>query len=217
MSTLKPISRPAAGLGTESGAPSLAGEPSPEVRDLERTPQERRRIYVKLPLKLVLVIAIALGWAAFSFWLSLPWIDTLGQSITMPLAVAVIFGIAIIPGYLNANLIASLLIDRPPPLRFDLDFPAVTVVIACFNEEKTIEETLDYVARSRTTRASMRVLVADDGSTDRTVELARRRAAKDPRIAVFDFPHGGKAQHPDQGPAPRCGRRWSRPSTPTPC
>ena len=41
----------------------------------------------------------------------------------MPLAVAVIFGIAIIPGYLNANLIASLLIDRPPPLRFDLDFP----------------------------------------------------------------------------------------------
>ena len=63
----------------------------------------------------------------------------------MPLAIAVIFGIAIIPGYLNANLIASLLIDRPPPLRFDLVFPEVTVVIACFNEEKTIEETLDYV------------------------------------------------------------------------
>lgn len=30
----------------------------------------------------------------------------------------------------------------------------------------------------------MRILVADDGSTDRTAELARRRAAEDPRIAV---------------------------------
>jgi hypothetical protein len=92
-----------------------------------------------LHLKLLLVVAIGLAWAGFSLWLSLPWIDTLGESITMPLAIAVIFGIAIIPGYLNANLIASLLLDRPPPLRFDLAFPEATVVIACFNEEETIE------------------------------------------------------------------------------
>jgi poly-beta-1,6-N-acetyl-D-glucosamine synthase len=193
MTALKPISRPAPGPGGESGAPSLAGEPSLALRDLERTPQERHRLYVKLPLKLVLVIAIALSWAAFSFWLSLPWMETLGQSITMPLAVAVILGIAIVPGYLNANLIASLLIDRPPPLRFDLEFPAVTVAIACFNEEETIEETLDYIV-AQDYPAEVRILVADDGSGDRTVELARKRAAKDERIAVLSFPHGGKAR-----------------------
>jgi poly-beta-1,6-N-acetyl-D-glucosamine synthase len=181
-----------------SVTPVLADESAGELeglvqlKELERTPQERKQLYVALHLKLALVIAIAIAWAGFSLWLSLPWINTLGQSITMPLAIAVIFGIAIIPGYLNANLIASLLIDRPPPLRFDLDFPALTVVIACFNEEETIEETLDYVVKQEYP-GELRILVADDGSKDRTAELARKRRADDARITVLTVPHGGKA------------------------
>ena len=172
--------------------PAIEAAGHSPVKELKRTPRERKALYVALHLKLAMVVAIALAWAGFSFWLSIPWIDALGSSITMPLAVAVIFGIAIVPGYLNANLIASLLIDRPPPLRFDLDFPAITVVIACFNEEKTIEETLDYAVK-QDYPGDMRILVADDGSTDRTAKLARRRAAKDPRISVLTVPHGGKA------------------------
>jgi biofilm PGA synthesis N-glycosyltransferase PgaC len=194
MSALKKATRrtdaPAEEIDVSS---TLAREPALQVGELERNPAERRRIYLRLPWKLALVIAIALAWAGFSFWLSLPWIETLGESITTPLAVAVIFGIAIFPGYLNANLIASLLIDRPPPLRFDLVFPATTVVIACFNEEERIEETLDYVF-AQDYPGELRVLVADDGSADRTAELARGRAHGDPRIAVRSFPHGGKAQ-----------------------
>ncbi|HEX2708002.1 MAG TPA: hypothetical protein VHM66_08360, partial [Solirubrobacterales bacterium] len=89
MATLKPIPRPDGALRSQTGAPSLAAEPAAQVKELERTPRERRGIYVKLPLKLALVIVIALAWAGFSFWLSLPWIDTLGQSITLPVAVAV--------------------------------------------------------------------------------------------------------------------------------
>jgi biofilm PGA synthesis N-glycosyltransferase PgaC len=190
---LKADPRPTDPLYLESSAATRSvEEPSVHLKDLERTPQERRGAYIKLPMKLALAVATGLGWAGFSFWLSLPWIETLGQSITMPLAIAVIFGIAILPGYLNANLIASLLIDRPPPLRFNLDFPAVTFVIACFNEEKTIEETLDYVLEQDYS-GDMRILVADDGSTDRTAELARRRAAEDQRIAVAAFSHAGKA------------------------
>jgi poly-beta-1,6-N-acetyl-D-glucosamine synthase len=199
MAMLDRESRSAALPQLEPGAPVLADKPplelvsSPGVHDLERTPQERRRIYVALPFKLALVIGIALAWAGFSLWLSIPWIDALGSSIGMPLTLAVIFGIAIIPGYLNANLIASLLIDRPPPLRFDLEFPALTVVIACFNEEETIEETLDYVAKQEYP-GELRILVADDGSTDRTAELARQRATADRRISVVTLAHGGKAR-----------------------
>jgi len=171
----------------------LVKSDEPAVHELERTPSERRRLYVRLHLKLTLVIAISLAWAAFSTWLALPWIEELGSSITVPLAALVIGGIAIVPGYLNANLISSLLIDRPPPLRFDLEFPAVTVVVACFNEEATIEETLDYVG-AQEYPGELKVLVADDGSTDRTVEVARARAAVDPRIVVRRFSHGGKAR-----------------------
>lgn len=135
--------------------PVLTGEPAVQVRDLEKTPTERRRLYLGLHLKIFPVIAS-------------------------------------LPGYLNANLIASLLIDRPPPLRFDVAFPAVTVVIACFNEEDTVEETLDYIGR-QDYPGDVTVLVADDGSTDRTLEAAGRRAATDARITVLPLPHAGKA------------------------
>jgi poly-beta-1,6-N-acetyl-D-glucosamine synthase len=173
-------------------APVLAESESP-VGDRETSGSEGRRLYIGLRLKLLLVLAISVSWAGFSLWLSIPWIEALGESITVPLAIAVIFGIAIVPGYLNASLIASLLLDRPPPLRLDLAFPAITVVVACFNEEETISETLDYVAK-QDYPGELRVLVADDGSTDRTAELARRRAADDPRISVISVPHGGKAR-----------------------
>jgi len=148
--------------------------------------------YIPLRLKLLLVALVSLTWTGLSIWLALPWIADLGQSITLPGAILVIGGIAIIPGYLNAHLIGSLLFDRPPPLRFDLELPAITLMIACFNEERTIEETLDYVCAQR--YPDLSIIVADDGSTDRTAELARRRASLDWRISVLELPHGGKAK-----------------------
>ncbi len=98
-----------------SAIPVLAEEPELQagalasLRDLERSPSERRRLYVNLHLKLALVIAASLAWAGFSLWLSIPWIESLGQAITMPLAIAVIFGIALDPRLSQCNLIASLL------------------------------------------------------------------------------------------------------------
>jgi biofilm PGA synthesis N-glycosyltransferase PgaC len=166
--------------------------PALEVKDLERTSEERRRLYVGLRLKLLLVVGFAFGWAGLSIWLSIPWIDQLADAITLPAAIALIGGIAIVPGYLNANLVAAVLIDRPPPLRFDLSFPDITVVIACFNEEDSVVETIDYVLNTDYP-GEVRVLVADDGSTDRTADVAGRRAEGDPRVSVVTFAHGGKA------------------------
>ena len=158
----------------------------------EKLPEHHRRFYIPLKLKLVLVALCSLAWVGFSLWLAIPWIQELGQSITVPIAAALIAGIAIIPGYLNAHLISSLLIDKAPPLRFDVDFPAITLIVACFNEEEVIEETLDYCA-TQDYPGELRIMVADDGSTDRTVELATLCAEQDERISVRSFPHGGKA------------------------
>jgi glycosyltransferase involved in cell wall biosynthesis len=41
------------------------------------------------------------------------------------------------------------------------------------------------------------VIVASDGSADRTVELARARAATDPRVRVLDLPRQGKVRAQD--------------------
>src|SRR3954463_10470848 len=146
----------------------------------EKLPEHHRRFYIPLKLKLVLVALCSLTWVGFSLWLAIPWIVELGPSTPVPLAAALIAGIAIIPGYLNAHLISSLLIDKAPPLRFDVDFPAITLIVACFNEEAVIEETLDYATR-QDYPGEFHILVADDGSTARPVEIASRYAEHDER------------------------------------
>src|SRR3954465_4791538 len=146
----------------------------------EKLPDHNRRFYIPLRAKLVLVALFSLAWVGFSLWLAIPWIEDLGKSITVPVAAALIAGIAIIPGYLNAHLISSLLIDKAPPLRFDLDFPAITLVVAAFNGADCIEETLDYAALQGYP-GEFHILVADDASTDNTLELAELCAELDPR------------------------------------
>src|SRR5512138_1086114 len=62
----------------------------------EKLPEHRRRFYIPLKLKLLFVALCSLGWVGFSLWLAIPWIQDLGQSITVPVAAALIAGIAII-------------------------------------------------------------------------------------------------------------------------
>jgi biofilm PGA synthesis N-glycosyltransferase PgaC len=132
-------------------------------------------------------------WVCFSLWLSRSWITTLGHDITVPLAVLVIAGIALIPGYLNIQLISSILIDRPPTLRFHRHFPAITLMIAAYNEEDAIAETLDYVLRTEYP-GEFEIVVADDGSTDRTREIVAEYQNRHASIRLVAAPHGGKAK-----------------------
>ena len=67
----------------------------------EKLPEHHRRFYIPLKLKLVFVALCSLRLGRLLLWLAIPWIDELGQSITVPLAAALIAGIAIIPGYLE--------------------------------------------------------------------------------------------------------------------
>ncbi len=132
-------------------------------------------------------------WFCFSLWLSQSWITTLGHDITVPLAVLVIAGIALIPGYLNIQLISSILIDRPPTLRFHRHFPAITLMIAAYNEEDAIAETLDYVLRTEYP-GEFEIVVADDGSTDRTREIVAEYEKRHASVRLVSASHGGKAK-----------------------
>src|SRR4051794_6976758 len=90
-------------------------------------------------------------------------------------------------GYPVAVACVARVWGRPirPGGRFD---GSASVVVAAYNEESTIGRRLDELAGL--VAASGRdgeVIVVSDGSTDRTAEIARTRAAGDPRIRVVEL------------------------------
>ncbi len=71
-------------------------------------------------------------------------------------------------------------------------FPFVTVGMPCLNEESYIEPCIRCVQSQDYPADRMEILVADGGSTDRTLEIIERLAAEDPRIRVI--PNPGRVQ-----------------------
>lgn len=66
--------------------------------------------------------------------------------------------------------------------------PQVSIVVALLDQQATIEE---LVRRARDTLAAsgrpFEIILVDDGSHDRTVEIVRRLEAADDRVRVFEF------------------------------
>jgi len=79
--------------------------------------------------------------------------------------------------------------------------PVISVVIAAFNSEKTIQETVESVLNQ--TFSDFELIVIDDGSTDSTLEVLSR--IKDPRLKVFSYPNAGVAASRNRGIARASG------------
>ncbi|HEU5453636.1 MAG TPA: glycosyltransferase [Terriglobales bacterium] len=75
--------------------------------------------------------------------------------------------------------------------RRDLYQPDVAVLIPAYNEEKVIVRTIEAVLASDYPK--LRVIVVDDGSKDRTLELAQQAYGSDPRVTILTHENGGKA------------------------
>ncbi|HLG14434.1 MAG TPA: glycosyltransferase family 2 protein [Blastocatellia bacterium] len=71
--------------------------------------------------------------------------------------------------------------------------PTVSVVIACHDEARNIEDRIKNLTASDYPKDRLEVIIVSDGSTDETVELARRNASD--RVRVFAYPdQRGKAE-----------------------
>jgi len=76
--------------------------------------------------------------------------------------------------------------------------PLVSVLMTSYNREKYIAEAIESVIAS--TYQNWELIIVDDQSKDRTVEIARQYESKDPRINVYineknlgDYPNRNKA------------------------
>jgi cellulose synthase/poly-beta-1,6-N-acetylglucosamine synthase-like glycosyltransferase len=80
---------------------------------------------------------------------------------------------------------------RPRPHQVADITPSVSVVIAAHDEAASIGPRVDNLLALDYPADRLEIVIASDGSTDATVEEARRRA--DPRVRVLDLPRTGKA------------------------
>ena len=125
-------------------------------------------------VKYSLSLAIALAWLALSWWLAHLWIRDLSAIMGPYLAWMAGGGIALVPGFMNAFLAVSLLLDRRPARLAPEHYPAISILIAAYNEGESIAGTLESIARSGYP-GDLDVIVIDDGSSDDTADIAARQ------------------------------------------
>ena len=133
------------------------------------------------------------------YYIDLPWIGELSEAIGYPLALVVIMGIAIVPGVMNVFMLTSLLLDKRPRHKPLEVYPAITILIAAYNEESGITETIESIDAQHY-QGKLEVVVIDDGSKDATVERVQAVLPKYPWLRLLQMPvNGGKAKALNHG------------------
>jgi poly-beta-1,6-N-acetyl-D-glucosamine synthase len=124
--------------------------------------------------------SLTLAWVAFAVWASDPWRHELEHAIGPVMAWVIPILLAYLPGLVIGFMIFTLLVNPyrelslgPPPG----GWPAVTVLVAARNEEDAIAATIERLA-GLSYPGPLEVVLADNGSTDRTPELAAAAARR---------------------------------------
>lgn len=70
-------------------------------------------------------------------------------------------------------------------------FPSATIIIPCFNEEGTVEGTIQSLLAMNYPKDKLNIVIVDDGSTDTTWEYIQKYSDH-PQIEVYKKTNGGK-------------------------
>ncbi len=174
-----------------------------EFRTARRS-RKQRFAYLPIPAKFTLALLIATAWMVLSIYLSLTWLHDLSLTVGRPLALYLITFIAYVPGFMNAFLMASLLLDHRPPRAKAERLPGVTVLVPCYNESAAVADTIGSLANQRYP-GPVQIMVIDDGSKDDTLKIARETVAALPpeKAALFQVmameKNGGKSAAMNRG------------------
>jgi biofilm PGA synthesis N-glycosyltransferase PgaC len=134
------------------------------------SPTSNAPYYFSVRRKFAFSLALSVSWLALTVAIALPWVADLTALMGATLAWLAIGGMALVPGFMNAFLIASLLFDRRPPRHTPSRYPSLSILIAAYNEEASIADTLRSIANQNYPGA-FEVFVIDDGSRDRTAAI----------------------------------------------
>jgi biofilm PGA synthesis N-glycosyltransferase PgaC len=150
--------------------------------------------YLSVKQKYILSNITALLWSIFSYIIAERWIYELSIIFNIWISWFIVFGIAIIPGYMNAFMVSSLFLDLRPPRKKDMpQYPPITILIAAYNEGPNILSTLESINRQQYP-GEMKTIVINDGSKDDTLEKIKSVESVYSWLEILDLKqNGGKA------------------------
>ena len=142
-----------------------SGEPIPENYWRQRERRKKTRFAAS--------ILFALFWMVFSIWLSMPWLADLGTLSHPVIALGILTFVAYVPGFMNAFLLMSLVLRPDARRRTPEHWPAISVLVAAYNEERSIGDTLLSLSQLGYP-GELEIIVLDDGSKDATTDAVRQ-------------------------------------------
>jgi hyaluronan synthase len=152
-----PTPEPAGVLGTRNGAENY----SPPAR----------LVIVLLTFFLVLLLSVAVFLKFYNlqyYWYQ-PWVNFYSLTVGV---------------FILSRFFLSAFYMAPPDVGYE---PTVAVVVACRNEEGSIEKTIGRIYAEGYPHSKLEVVAVNDGSTDNTLAEMLRSLARHPSLIVVDF------------------------------
>lgn len=134
-------------------------------------------MYITVKNKMIIATLVAIAWVAFCVWFDSPWFDQLQDIYGRVGGFLIVSLIAFLPGFMSLFLITGLLSDKRPIPKGKWPLPPITVLVAAYNEENHINETIDSIL-AQDYPNEIELLVISDGSTDKTGDEVVTRIAK---------------------------------------
>ncbi len=75
----------------------------------------------------------------------------------------------------------------------------VSIIVPCYNEESSLNETVEKILDSGYPRNKLEVIIVDDGSKDNTSKIARNLEKKYPNVIFLHKKNSGKADSLNEG------------------
>jgi len=156
---------------------------------------------VNLYVKYIFSLIFSSLWCILSVYLGYPWIKELSNYFGWILSWVMVSGIALIPGMALSFVNFSLLVDKRPKLKSRPNLPPLSILIAAYNEEDCIYDTLKTIYDQKYP-SPFEVIVINDGSKDRTSEYVRnfkKNYNSENIILIDNVENKGKALVLNQG------------------
>lgn len=158
--------------------------------------RQKRPHYLTVKTKFLISTTFSVLWLLTSWQLAQPWLGELAQVTGYLPAVTIIFFIALLPGFLNAHILSSVILDRPPTVNLNMEYPSISLLIAAYDEEANIADTFRAI-RKQDYPGKIEIVVVDDGSSDNTIGVLESLNVQNLKIVHAN--HGGKARALNEG------------------